>query len=388
MGFFLVRGIGKGAKALEIMGIGVLIFYLFAFTIYSTQAPRVKSGYANAILIMLIGIILSTLACSYIYNQSMIVTLYQQRSVYFLLFYFLLPYLFPSTEWLKTLIIYLGVAAGVIYILQYFAYPLRITEAKMFVDRGTLRINLPGTAFMHLAYFMFLDNYFKTSKLKYGAGVILLLITAVLSGFRSIVAIYILISGIYLLASKQTKNKFIIIFVAICVVIASFFAFQGIIKEMQSSAQRETSQGTDYIRVRAASYFLREMSNHEITYITGNGQSSERSEYGRKIARISYFYGYYLSDIGIIGTFYKYGILFVLPGLIVFFKIAFMKLPLDFQFIKLFIIMQILTVLLSSIIEGGEGAIVLCLVLYLVDRSQEPVYEGSNTEEISEHIKN
>jgi hypothetical protein len=369
--FFMLRGVGKGDRVLDFMGIGLIVLFILLFSIYSNKVETFKPKYSIYIILMFIGIIVSSLSCSYIHDQSLVLTIYQQRSTYFLLFYFVLHFMRPNPHWIKDLIFYFAIAGAIIYLLQYFAYPFRITETKMFYDRGTLRIFLPGSTFLHLGYFLSIDQYFRNKELKYGIGALLLFVIAILSGFRMILALYVLITAAYILLSKQIKNKILIIFLISLISVAGFLAFQQIINEMRTSAERETSQGEDYVRVRAASYFLSEIDKNRVTLITGNGQPNDKSNYGQRLGLMKVYYGYYLSDCGIIGSLYKFGIIFVIPALLLFFTLIFTKYDREFFFSKLFLILNISNLFIGFYtFEAGEGAIVISCIMYFSDMSQ------------------
>ena len=370
VGLYQLRGLGIFVRLMDVMTVLLIIVHLILFILYGRLDQKVKKHFAVPIILLLAGIVISSLGAEYINNQSWGVTLYQQRHMYAFLFYFLLFYLAPKPKWIIDLLFYFGIAGGLFFVIQYVLYPTLITDAKIFLDRGTIRMNLPGTYFVNIGFFLSVDRFFATKKMKYGAGALLLFLVALLSGFRSILALYVLLTTGYLLVSKQVKHKALIFSLYSVVVISGFFAFHGIIMEMKESAEREGSQGTSYIRVRAADYYLSMNDNNKIAYIIGNGEPSERSAYGRRISLISLRYGYYLSDIGVVGLFFKYGLL---PSLIVFFiifKVLFTKLDEKTVFIKLFFLFQLLVIFNSvTSFERLSGIIAVCLMLYLYDMS-------------------
>lgn len=372
--FFKIKVIGKADRIFELLGVGLIIFFIVLFSTYGSKNNIIKQNYSFFIILMLIGVLISSLSVNYFYDQSIGTSLYQQRHTYFLLFYFLLPFLNPKPKLVIDLIFYTALVAAIIYILQYFAYPTKLTEAKMFLDRGTLRINLPGFTFIHLGYFLCLDQYFRTSKKKYLYGIFLLFITGLLSGTRTTLAIYVLISSGYLIINKHVKNKLLLFIIIGFIGFAGYIGFKGIIDEMRTSAERETSQGADYIRVRAANYFLSSLNKHKITYLIGKGHPDENSSYGRENKILAKKYGYYLSDVGIIGSYYKFGLLFALSALIILFKVLFKKLKSEYNFIKMFLVMQLIVIFIGYFsFEGGDGAIVYIFILYLTEYKEHIV---------------
>ena len=378
VGLYQLRGLGIFIRLMDIMTDLLIIVHLILFVIYGKQEQLVKKHFSGAIILLLTGIVISSLGAEYINNQSWGLTLYQQRHMYAFLLYFLLFYLAPKPQWIIDLLFYFGIAGGVFFVIQYVLYPTLITDAKVFLDRGTIRMNLPGTWFMHIGFFLSVDRFFATKKMKYGAGALLLFLVAVLSGFRSVLALYVMLTTGYLLVSKQVKNKVLLFSMYSVVVVSGFFAFQGIIMEMKESAEREGSQGTSYIRVRAANYFMDMNDNNKLAYIIGNGEPTERSAYGRRLVMISLRHGYYLSDIGVIGLFFKYGLL---PALVVFyiiFKILLTRLDDRTIFIKLFFLFQLLMIFNSiTAFEILSAIIAVCMMLYLYDMTVMKRQESS-----------
>jgi hypothetical protein len=112
---------------------------------------------------------------------------------------------------------------------------------------------------------------------------------------------------------------------------------------------------------------------NKMAYILGNGVDSQNAEYGLLIQLYKNKLGFYQSDIGIIGTYSKFGILFILGELAVYFKIFKKRLPEDITFIKYVFIFSFLTIVTGSdsfiVMDGIVGT---SLLLYLIDVS---IYE-------------
>jgi hypothetical protein len=365
--FFRLRGLGKGERVFELLGIALIIVFLFFYYLYDKNSLNVKRNF-GLIILFLSSILISSFSCYYFNNQSIPATLYQSKPEFYVLFYFLLHFLNLKPEWIKEFIFYFAMIAGLVYIMQYFAFPTKITEAKMFIDRGTLRINLPASAFRDLGFFMCIDMFYRTNKSKYAIGAMLLLSVAIISAFRSVIALYVGLAVIYLLINNKVKNKFMMIIMFVIVMISGFFVFQNIFIAMSKSSQKESSQGKDYVRLQAGNYYFSQITNRPVAGILGNGAPDPSTPYG---ARTDYYilkHAYYLSDIGLIGSFYKYGLLFVLVSFFILMRLLFIKVSTDLNFIKLFAVMQLLVFLTTfPIFEDESGIVIICLMFYLVD---------------------
>jgi hypothetical protein len=262
----------------------------------------------------------------------------------------------------------LGLFYSIYFILQYIAYPSLITDAKVFEQRGTIRINLPGVNFRHIAFFIAIQRFFTSYKMKYGLLALLIFTVAVLSGFRTVLATYLLLTTGFMLFNKNVKNKYLIFMLYAGVIVAGFFAFNAIITEMITSAEHEAAQGASNIRARAASFFLSLNEKHEFTYVLGNGEPSERSSYGRFLGRIALQRGYYLSDVGLIGFYFKFGLLASVAAVSLLFKGIFMRMRQEFIFIKLFFIFLLLLIVNTrTSFDYHDGIVSICMLLYLID---------------------
>lgn len=368
LGLYEIRGLGIIVRLLDIATVILIITAIILIFIYGKPVSNIKSQFKTPILLILIGVFVSSFAAELFHNQALHLTFYQQRHMYAFFFYFLLIYIAPKPEWLINVLFYFGLFGGLFFLTQYILFPTLITDAKIFLDRGTIRMNLPGTYYMHIAFFLSVDRFFTTYEKRYGFGILLLLLVTILSGFRSTVAIYILITTGFLLVNKQVKNKIALSFLYLTIVVAGFFAFENIFQEMLESAERESAQGTSYIRFRAAEHLISINNENKITYIIGNGEPTERSEYGLKLRVISMMSGFYLSDIGIFGFYIKYGLLSALVVLFIILKLSFARINRKIYFIKLFFIFNLFMVATTRTpFEVLPSIVLLCILMYLYD---------------------
>lgn len=368
LGLYQFRGLGIVVRLLDVITVGFIILAFLVYAFWGPNKVRIKAHFRIPIILLLVGVMISAIAAEVFHGQNLSLTFYQQRHMYAFLFYFLLLYMAPKPDWLIDVLFYFGVFTGFFFLAQYLLYPTLITDAKVFLGRGTVRMNLPGTYFMHIAFFLSADRFFTTYKKKYGFGMIVLLLVAFLSAFRSTLAAYALITTAFILLNTKVRNKVLLFGLYAVLVAAGGFAFNSILMEMKESAERETAQGTSYIRVRAAGYFLAKNEENKMTYLTGNGEPTERSPYGRKLAILSLVSGFYLSDIGIVGFYFKYGLLAALVVIFIMLKVLFTKINRKVFFIKMFFLFQLLLIILAKTsFEFLDSIMAVCIMLYLYD---------------------
>jgi len=154
-----------------------------------------ETAFRHAHLDIFIAMILSMFGALSFHGQDFVSTLWAQRQLYYFLFYFLLLKSRPEHNFLTRTIFFLGTIYIVLYIVQTLIYPVTILSCKMFFDRGTLRIFMPGTGLMQMGYFLALYRFFEAYKKRYIVYIIGTLIVLILVGSRQSMAAIVLISN-------------------------------------------------------------------------------------------------------------------------------------------------------------------------------------------------
>jgi hypothetical protein len=359
-------------KLIGIAGIAIIFVFLIIHLIYDQKIPY-KLNFKTEVWMMLLAVFLSMFIAYYGHGQAFKYTLIAQRFMYVYLFYFLLAYIRPDKYDVMKMIVYFAIAYFVIYLIQYSIYPARIYSGRVSLDRGTIRIFLPGYIYIVSAYFIGLYQFYNFNKLKYIAISGMVVIILILQGTRQSMAAIGLLTIISILISRQAKSKFTYLFLILIGAASVFFLFQDIIMNLIEVSMEQKEESTDNIRILSATFFLTDFMPNKMAYILGNGVDSQNAEYGLLIQLYKNKLGFYQSDIGIIGTYSKFGVLFILGELAVYFKIFKKRLPEDITFIKYVFIFSFLTIVTGSdsFIEM-DGIAGTSLLLYLIDIS---IYE-------------
>lgn len=379
LGFFKIAFVSPGIKnALELLALAMILSSVILLSFYDSSFSF-KKRYRVIIYIMFFSVFLSMFAAYFFHKQGFVTTLVVQRSVYFILFYFLLHKLKIHPNTLLKIFIFMALAHIVLYAAQTAIYPAKILDTKMSVDRGTVRIALPGGGYIFMVYFLALSLYFITKKYKYLVLYIATISIVVLWGARQSISSLALMTMVYILLSKRIKSKFLIYTLVLLSVIPFYFLFKDIFDSMFQVTKSQSEDVDSNMRLLSATYYLTDFIPNKICYLIGNGVASLNSEYGQRLAYIQYSLGYWREDIGLIGSWSKYGLLFALGELAIWIKLAAKKLPEKYSFIRYNAIAGLL------IIFGGagpfnepDGAIVMCSMLYLQDvvlTFQDPKYE-------------
>ncbi len=368
VGLFYIRGLGINMRVIEVFGLVLIFSHLIFYSIFSRITTERASRFSLPIIFLLAGVFFSTFTSLRFHGQSIGETLYFQRHIYAILFYFLLFYLKPKPQFLINLFLYLAVANSILYIIQYFLYPTIITDAKVLFQRGTVRINLPGTDIRHLAFFLCIDRIFRYHNWKYVIFALLIFAVAILSGYRSSLALYLIITAGYLFFVRRLKNRLLLISIFSITVFAGLIVFQSIVLEMKESVVRDRSAGSEYIRFKTSKFLLIHRNPNLATYVFGNGQPGEKSKYGREGVVIANRYGYYISDTGIIGFYYRFGVISLFAVLYILIFFIRQKLTEELRFIKLYILFQVLLMFNTVIIfDSLSGVVLISALMYMIE---------------------
>ncbi len=357
----------KMIEILEIAGIGVCALLFIIHLVYDKQA-WIKLHFNVEIIMIAIAVFLSMFIAFSAHGQNFTATLIVQRFMYFYLFYYMLHTLRMEKLEIMRIIFYFGFAFFALYILQYLAYPFKFIHTRMEFDRGTLRIWLVGNGYLTFAYFLCLAQFYYTQKLKYVLFCFLFIIVFILSGTRQNLAVILLLTSMSILFSHQLKSKVLIFFLIFIGLIPAVYVFRHIITEMFIISQQQTSKAGDDVRLRAAIFFLTDFIPNNWAYFLGNGIGSLNTIYGQKIQMYKELFGFYQSDVGIIGDYTKFGVLLILAELVIIIKVMAKKIDENLWFIKFIFVSIILTFLTQSgIFTSGSGIVSVSLLLYLID---------------------
>jgi hypothetical protein len=372
LSFFKIAFIPLGViNFLELIVPAIMLFVIVAYKIYDnsfsfTHKFRVEFG------LITVAVILSMASAFYFHNQAMSITAVTQRFIYFILIYPLLHVLKPKPEELIKLIIIFGSAFIVFYLLQTAVYPTVIFSGRISHDRGTLRIFLPGTGYLVMLYLLGLFLFLRTYAVKYIILCGLALIIFVLQGTRQVLGPVAISTLLGIMFSRKVKSRAISILLIVLLAMSTFFLFRDIYTSMLTLSQHQATNYQEDNRYRAAMFFLYDTFPNTLTYLIGNGVPSALSPYGIHINKLKALFGYYQSDIGIIGDYSKFGILLVIAQISIYIRVMFMRLSMNYDFIKYFFLILILTMFLGGgAFSNTESIAVLCVSLYIIDVSSE-----------------
>jgi O-antigen ligase len=326
-----------------------------------------KHHFALPIVLIFTGIFLSMLMAKAEHGQPVFISLWAQRILYFYLFYYALHILQISVNTLEKIIFYAGLVYVIVFFIQYAAYPRVIFAVRQGIERGTIRIFMPGLTLMNLAYFMGLVKVLFYHQFKQIPFLILFMSIYILTGTRSIIAGPLLITLFVLLLSKKIKSKGFFLVLIVGILAVSYYMFQDIIQNLVSLTSEQGESHRDNIRYQAARFFLTDFFPNQLAYVTGNGEGHQASPFGREIFSYKANYGFYQSDIGIIGEYTKYGAFFLLGVFLLLCKALTQNLTTSRKYIHYFVWLMIISLPLGSFFTSADSIVIICMLAYIMD---------------------
>lgn len=352
----------------SILMAAVLIIFILLRIIYMPDR-HVKMNFSSFILLLIFGTVPAYFTAFYYHDQSFPISFYANRMVLFYLLYFFVHFYKVPVKFVLQLIVFTGLFVAVLFIVQYIMYPVKLMDIKAFVERGTIRMFVPGMICTIVSYFYFLNQFFEKHKISLMLLSLLCLSIFILQGTRSYIFTLFLLTMLYLLFTKRIKAKFLIMLVVSMAVVMVFFLFREIFTELTKVSNSQAGNISQNVRVKAAKFFLTDFMPGSWAYIFGNGSAAPGSSYFQKWIYYIIKYGYYITDIGVIGDYVKYGVLFTISGLIMLGKSLTFKVSPAYNFLKYYIVSQCFTLLTGyGILSGVDINIVLILYVFDVDR--------------------
>lgn len=367
--------LGPIQKAAELGGIGLILALLALYVVYGEQR-NIPKHFIYPILLIIASSCTSMFMANLSRDQALGATIYAQRAVFYYLLYFLLHQLKIRPKDLEILFISFGILYVILYFIQYFLYPTKIFDTYVRFDRGTIRIYMAGSAYLAAAFLIFVQLFLRTNRVKFLLLILLFFSVFILTGGRQTLAIMSLVFLLFLIFDKKVKSKLLLFILGLVGSLLVYIIFQDIFSALFIRSQKDLSQGGDYIRIQASYFFLTDFYKSGIAYLTGNGVHAPGTSYAMEIQRYQVNYGYYLSDIGLIGNFVQYGMLFLLGVVIIFYRAFRIKIQNKFAYVRYIFVVILLSILTGGAFGQAHFICYITCVFYIIDVSQYEIKQS------------
>ena len=358
------------APLLEMWAITLILGGLFFFL---RKKSDVVMNYKK-IIVLLIGLrLFSCLMSFFFHSQSMYLSLIAERGALLWLFYIFLHKSKLSPIVIIKIITIIGIVWGLLTIVQQCTYPT-FAFASRLEDNGDIRYRagvyrflVRGLQYAILAGLFYLTLYFTEKKKKKYIFIFLFFIVAIyFHSARQFIAGY-LIASLSLIFFLKGKAKWIAFVISGIFVIILAFNFESLFSGYIEQSEDDLNE--DNIRIFAAYFFGMEYFPHWLCNLFGNGIPSPKSAYGKEMTEyIQEVLLFHRLDVGIIGSYNQYGLIYCFVIIYSFVKILFSKIyPSRGLFVKLYAIYTLLLLILSEYSIVNYAIPFFCIFFYLVD---------------------
>lgn len=348
--------------------IHLIIFCYLLWIIISKRKKNIDSFHYKSILLMITLPLLSIYSCNVINGQSYFSSLIIFRMHLGWLVYFYLWNKKLSYQTILQTILLVGIIYMLITLVQQISYPFAPFGERTLgsggderfggaVERrmGFYRFAVGGLYYCILSFFMIL-----ASKLRHRKVILLALSVGIVASGNRQTIFSIFISVIfYYMFEKQVKNKWLIMLLLISIS-GILYVFSNTIFGRLSNVEEDLESG----RMPSYIFYIEKILQSPLSFWFGNGLPSSSSEYGQNID----VYGDFRvtpSDIGIVGTAYYWGVLYVGIYLLLMFRWMINK-HLSTIY-KAIVLSFILCCPIASFLFEIEGFLLQGILFYLCD---------------------
>ncbi len=338
-----------------------------------------NSGFIFPVKLISFSILLSIFIANLTWNQDLGDCITGTIPVLIWVVFFYLRYLkYPISSIEKLIIGY-----GILYIIFYFfqfthadkSYFINTEEID--VSGGITRIVFPGRGIFYLTVFMAI-NKLTCEKNNRWFWCILSILGIVITIMQVTRQFIFGIAIIYLFHFLKNQNISKQILVTLLVAFSFFYVSQSdspIIKGLMKTQSDDLQSGSNYIRLKEAAFFLEDYPYSKINSVLGMGVAyGDNSKYYKYSEFYQDYYGYYLSDVGLIAVYVMFGVFAVLGYLMIWVKSFRLRIPEKYLYLKYYLSFLIFTCLTSDTIYGTSDLISTILVVY----SFQTIYEAKN----------
>ncbi|MBN1820843.1 MAG: hypothetical protein JXR31_03040 [Prolixibacteraceae bacterium] len=347
-------------------------------------------GFIFPVLLLIVSMAISILTTYLSWNQGFVDSI--KATVPFMLWIFVF-YMLKAQIRIKTVENIALVYTGIYFVLYIFQL---LNSGKVYfgvhesfaVDRGIVRIIFPGSGIFFLGVFIALNRLTlkNTNKLIWAPIALIGLLVPVLQVTRQLIATILFIYLLHITRKLDYVKKAVIVFTFLAVIVFVSTSNLSIIKGLKGVQEETVSQGSEYIRVKMAKYYLTEFSPDMITRILGNGfPYGDKTDYGKAHYNLAYTKDYYLTDVGIVAVYILFGIFAIAAYLMIWYKSFRYKVPENYLYLKYYIWFLLFTCLTSDNMFSYNYLIATVFAIYIFQR----IYiREKNREKMIDFLKN
>ncbi len=309
------------------------------------------------------------------HHQSMSLSILVLRTNFYWLLYFVLHIFNIPKQKVINLMIFIGAVWIFLTVIQQFTYPHfyfynRDDNDQSIYRAGVYRYMISGHQYGDFILFYFFYNFLITRKITSLFFVFLGLLGFYFYGTRQFALSAVLCMCISVFFVKGMLRIYVIMLLTI--VSALIFNYKDQLFGQYLELTADQLKYGDDIRMLSANFFLTEYWPSRFARLIGNGTAYASSRYGKEVVNINLYLHFYRSDVGIIGAYNQFGLLYVLNILWVNIKgLTGKYFNYESSYIRLFFLNALLLIVLSEYYSNPTVIPFYCFILYLADKSFE-----------------
>lgn len=353
----------------------IVLAYILFVVLKKCRVKIPDCIHCKEVFLMMVLPLLSVYSCYILHGQSITSSLIVYRMHLGWLLYFVLWYKKVTELTIYKVILFIAVGYSLLTIIQQVTYPFAPfgdrtlgTAQALYrggeVERrfGFYRYALEGVSYAVISFILLIDQKMKSKyNCKQKFLISILIIGIIAAGNRqTIAATFISCCYLYFFYSKS-KNRILILLVAITIMFTLYMYSDVLLGKLGNfSEDLEGGRAHSYL------YYWINFVDNWMSFMMGNGVGHESSVYGNTK---EYIGGkvVILSDIGILGTAYLWGIFYVLCYYTLCLKLFFNK-HLDLGY-KAVILSFLLPTWVASPLWEINGMLLQALLIYMCDRN-------------------
>lgn len=352
----------------------ILIVLLIGLFFYGSKRHQDYIYFRKEIILLMVLPFLSSITSKIYRGQSFIESFFATKATISWLLFFVLIRLKYTNKIVLSIILKIAIIVAGIFILQQIFYPsfyffndigndMKSVEIRNGFYRFRLFLIIP---YVYIAFYHYIDRYLMFKQKKTLLLALLFSIPIYLLMTRQIwFCIFIPLLYYVFIYGKQITFKRLLLISSLCVIIYLAYLNLDILigKDLMERSADENSE--DNIRIIAMNFFGLEYWQDWFNILLGNGCPYLGSKYGVFIEELKHTNGLYMSDIGVVGVFSQYGILYLLVLFLLYIK-TFRYFKYLSKYLKMLIIASLLNLPLACWVS--DSSIYMSIIYFLINK--------------------
>jgi len=366
----------------------IVLFIIILYTFFHrNELNKIHIRFKKFVLGLIIIPLLGFIPAYILHGQGFLASLLGAHINLGYFFFFFLFLIKAKEQQIVKIFCIFGIFWSGIELVQQFTYPTYwfatrgdTFEHSIEIRNGIYRYNVLGREFGLILLFYCFERFMLEKSRKYLLGIIIALVGIYLLATRQIIAMSVvcLFAGLFMM-KKISIGSFMLIAIVAAIIYANAETLFGEFIEMTESVDK------DYIRFLAYEFYgITYNKGNILAFLLGNGSPYAPSSYFQEIDNLEQSFGLYRADIGVVGMYSTFGIMYVI--MILWFFIYVFR---HRKFIDTYLLMYVLfmagtSIMLHHFAYSLSNVIIGCFIFYLIEINitknkrrlqKEPVYE-------------